>query len=55
MRCKGSVKGMKHKINFVLFSNLCCFDPQVSRAYRIYSLYYLAQLMWLVRFAVFCL
>ena len=22
MRCKGSVKGMKHKINFILFSNL---------------------------------
>ena len=22
MRCKGSAKGMKHKINFILFSNL---------------------------------
>lgn len=29
MRCKGSVKGMKHKINFVLFSNLLPFDEIV--------------------------
>ena len=34
MRCKGSVKGMKHKINFVLFSNLLPFDEVVHFSQR---------------------